>query len=340
MYDKSIYTKQKSDLDKARYQMPSTFEKKVKMKAIVLNQAGSVDKLIYKDIEKPVLKSGEILVKTKDIGMNPMDVHIRSNEQILTLFMGSERPVILGWDIAGEVTEKADDVTDFEIGDPVFGLTRGKGYAEYVAASANMMFRKPENISYREAAAVPVVGITAWEALVKIGNVKKGDRVLIHAGSGGVGYMAIQLAKHLGATVIATSSGKNRDFVLSMGADHHIDYTKEKFYEVVKDMDFVLDPLGGETRERSLDVVRNTGIIVTIVPPQFEDAQKKAQEKGVNLVLLRGQGNKEEMAALAGLLHDGTLKVHISAFYPFSQMAEAHLQMESKRTVGKIVVEL
>lgn len=310
------------------------------MQAILLHEAGGIDKLTYQDIEKPVVKSGEMLVKVKAIGLNPMDVHIRGNEQILTRFVGSERPAILGWDISGEVVEKADDVTDFAIGDAVFGLTKGKGYAEYVAVKANMMAHKPANISYNEAAAVPVVGVTAWEALIKLGNVKKGDTVLIHAGSGGVGYTAIQLAKHLGATVIATSSGKNRDFVLSQGADQHIDYTTEKFYDVVKEVDFVLDSIGGETRDRSLDVVKKNGTIVSIVPPQFEEAQKKAQEKGVHLMLLLGQGNKEEMESLAELLQKGVLKVHISAVYPFSKMADAHLQIESKRTVGKIVVEL
>jgi NADPH:quinone reductase-like Zn-dependent oxidoreductase len=310
------------------------------MKAIVLNEAGGVDKLIYQDIEKPVLKSGEILVKTKDIGMNPMDVLIRSNEQLLTLFIGKERPAVLGWDIAGDVVETADDVTDFAIGDAVFGLTHGKGYAEYVAVKTDIIAHKPDNTSYQEAAAVPVVGIAAWEALIKFGNVKKGDRVLIHAASGGVGYMAVQLAKHLGATVIATSSGKNRDFVLSLGADQHIDYTAEKFYEVVNDVDFVLDPIGGETRMQSINVVKKGGTIVSIVPMNYEAAEEKAREKGVNLVIQRGRGNKEEIESLAGLLRQGILKVHISGVYPFTQMADAHLQIASKRTVGKIVVEL
>ena len=291
-------------------------------------------------MDKPVLKSGEILVKVKDIGMNPMDVLIRNSEQFLTLFMGNERPAILGWDISGEVVEKADDVTDFEIGDAVFGLTHGKGYAEYVAVKTDLITHKPEKISFGEAASVPVVGIAAWEALIKYGNVKRGDRVLIHAASGGVGYIAVQLAKHLGAYVIATSSGKNRDFVLSLGADEHIDYTTQQFYDVVKDVDFVLDSLGGETRMGSIDVVRKGGIIVSIVPMQYEEAQEKAHEKGVNLIIQRGQGNKEEMESLAKLLQEGALKVHISAVYPFSQMADAHLQIASKRTVGKIVVEL
>src|SRR5581483_4264385 len=128
------------------------------MRAIVLHEAGGIDKLIYQDIEKPVLKSGEMLVKVKAIGINPMDVHIRGNEQILTRFLGSERPAMLGWDISGDVVEKADDVTGFDIGDAVFGLTQGKGYAEYVAVKPDMMAHKPENIGYREAAAVPVVG--------------------------------------------------------------------------------------------------------------------------------------------------------------------------------------
>jgi len=308
------------------------------MKTIVLHEAGGADKLTYEDRAKPVLHPGEMLVKVKDIGMNPMDVHIRSNEQILTLFLGSERPAVLGWDISGEVVEKAADVTDFHIGDAVFGLTRGRGYAEYVAVKTDLFVHKPRNVSYQEAAALPVVGITAWEALVVLGNVKKGDRVLIHAGSGGVGHIAIQLAKHLGATVIATSSGKNRDFVLSLGADQHIDYTTERFYEVLSDIDFVLDPIGGETRVQSFDVIKKSGIIVTIVPPKFEEAEKIAAQKGINLVLLRGQGNKKELEALAALLGSGVLTPRVTAVYPFAQMQEAHRAIESKRTVGKIVV--
>lgn len=128
--------------------------------------------------------------------------------------------------------------------------------------------------------------------------------------------------------------------MLSLGADQHIDYTAEKFYEVVRDVDFVLDSLGGDTRMQSIDVVKKGGTIVSIVPVQFEAAQEKALEKDVNLIILRGEGNKEEMESLARLLQEGVLKVRISAVYPFSQMADAHLQIESKRTVGKIVIEL
>ncbi|UPK69959.1 NADP-dependent oxidoreductase [Chitinophaga filiformis] len=310
------------------------------MKAILLNEAGGTDKLIYQDIEKPQISSGHILVKIKAIGLNPMDVYIRSNEQMIDHFLGTERPVILGWDIAGDIVEKADDVIDFEKGDAVFGITMGKAYAEYVAVNASMMANKPENISYQEAAGIPVAGVTAWEALVKSGNIKKGDRVLIHAGSGGVGHIAIQLAKHFGATVIATSSAKNRDFVLSLGADQHIDYTSEKFNELLRDVDLVLDTIGGETREQSIDVVKQGGTIVSIVPPLPDALEQKARSKGVNLELLIAQGDKAELGSLATLLNKGGVKVHVSAVYPFTDMARAHQAIETKRTIGKIVVDL
>ena len=310
------------------------------MKAIVLNEAGGVDKLIYHDMEKPSVKVGEILIKVKALGLNPMDVIIRSDEQLLTSFLGIERPAILGWDVAGEVAEIGPQVTGFEIGDPVFALTNGRGYAEYVAVSAELAVLKPENISYDEAAAVPVAAIAAWQALVTIGKVKAGKKVLIHAGSGGVGHFAIQIAKHLGATVIATSSDKNRSFILSLGADEHIDYTTQKFYEELRDIDFVLDTIGGETLERSIDVVKKGGSIVTIIPPLAEGFKEKARERGVNLSLLIAQGSKEEMEALASLLSTGAIKAYVSAVYPFSQMADAHTAIETKRTTGKIVVEL
>lgn len=310
------------------------------MKAILLNEAGGTDKLTYQDIEKPKINNGQVLVKIKAIGLNPMDVYIRASEQLLSQFLGIERPAILGWDIAGDIVEKADDVIDFEKGDAVFGVTMGKAYAEYVAVNANMMVHKPENISYQEAAGIPVAGVTAWEALIKSGNIKKGDKVLIHAGSGGVGHIAIQLAKHFGATVIATSSAKNRDFVLSLGADQHIDYASEKFNELLRDVDLVLDTIGGETREQSIDVVKRGGTIVSIVPPIPDDLEQKARSKGVNLKLLIAQGNKAELESLAALLNKGEVKIHVSASYPFTDMVNAHHAIETKRTTGKIVVDL
>jgi NADPH:quinone reductase-like Zn-dependent oxidoreductase len=311
------------------------------MRAIVVPEAGGTDKLTYADIDKPVVKAGEILVKVKAVGINPMDALIRGNAQMLTAFLGEERPAILGWDVAGEVAEIGAQVTGFEMGEPVFALLpQGRGYAAYVAVRADLTVRKPANISYEEAAAVPIAGIVAWEALVEIGKVKKGDHVLIHAGAGGVGHFAVQLAKHLGATVTATASAKNRDFVLSLGADQVIDYTSQQFEEVLTALDFVLDTIGGETLERSIGLVKKGGSIVTIIPPVAENVQEKARASGINLTLLIGQGSQQGMQALATLLSTGALKAHVSAVYPFSEMAHAHTAIESRRTVGKIVVKL
>ncbi|MFV0378312.1 MAG: NADP-dependent oxidoreductase [Mangrovibacterium sp.] len=252
------------------------------MKAIILNQAGSADNLIYQNIEKPSPKSGEVLIKTKALGINPMDVFIRSSEQMLTAFLGDKRPAILGWDVAGEISGIGENVTNFKIGDPVFTSVSGGGYAEFAISSEATTMPIPENISFREAAAVPVAALTAWQGLVKKGKLKKGDKVLIHAGSGGVGHFAIQIAKNLGAYVITTSSAKNKDFVMSVGADQHIDYQAQMFYNVLSEIDVVFDTIGGETRERSFDVLKKGGILVSVVPPLTPELQKLADEKGVN----------------------------------------------------------
>lgn len=310
------------------------------MKAIVLNQAGSVDNFIYQEIEKPTPQKGEILIKTKYVGINPMDAIVRSNEQLLTHFLGEKRPVILGWDVSGDVVEIGEGITDFKIGDAVFTCVLGGGYAEYVIAKSEHTVHKPNNISYQEAAAVPIAAIPAWQALVKIAQVKQGDKVLVHAGSGGVGHFAIQIAKSYGAYVIATSSAKNKDFVLSLGADRHIDYQTENFYDVLSDIDIVFDTVGGETREHSFDILKKGGTLVSIIPPSTSELEAKAVEKDIVLTILVGDVNKKVMTALATLLQNGKLKPHVSTNFAFSQMVEAHKTIESKRTVGKIVVEI
>lgn len=310
------------------------------MKAIILNEAGDIDKLVHADIPKPTLKAGQILIKTKTIGINPMDVYIRNSEPLITSFLGAGRPAILGWDVAGDVVEMAPDITGFNISDAVFGLINGGGYAEYVAIRADLAVPIPANSSYNAAAAVPVAAITAWQALVKVGRIKKGDHVLIHAGAGGVGHFAIQIAKHIGATVVATSSARNRDFVLSQGADRHIDYTTEKFDDVLSDMDLVLDSVGHDTLDRSVDIVRPGGAIVTIVPPIPAPIQDKARERGVNLSLVIGQEDGNDMRTLGTLLAEGVLRPHIAAVYPFADMAAAHTAVATRRTAGKIVVQI
>jgi len=314
------------------------------MKAYVLNEAGGVENLVLSEIEKPEIKADEVLVETKAISINPVDVKVRLVEEVLTMILGTEdRPVILGWDIAGTVVAVGEEVSGFEVGDKVFGMVnfpgQGKAYAEYVASPASHLAIMPEKVTFEEAAATTLATLTALQVLQP--RVKKGDRILIHAGSGGVGHFAIQIAKGLGAYVISTSSGKNRDFIMSLGADEHIDYREQKFEEVLSDIDFVLDGMGGKVLEKSLKVVKDGGKIVSLPTHQFpEDLQSEADQRNVELEFVLVQSSGEDMNTLKGMLEADELKPHVSKIFPFENMADAHLQIESGRTVGKIIVTL
>jgi NADPH:quinone reductase-like Zn-dependent oxidoreductase len=313
------------------------------MKAIILEKAGGVENLIHKDVEQPLPNENEVLVKVKAISINPVDFKVRSIEEVLTMIYGEERPAILGWDIAGTVVSVGDKVTQFKNGDNVFGMVnfpgQGNAYAEFVAAPDNHLAKMPENVSFEDAAATTLAALTALQVLE--GRVKKDDRVLIHAGSGGVGHFAIQIAKHLGVYVVTTSSFKNRDFVLSLGADEHIDYRSKAFEEVVSDMDFVLDPFNGDILLNSVKVVKDGGSIISLPTPQFsDDVMKLAEERNVNVSFLLVQSNGKDMNTLKELLENGTIKPHVSKTFPFAEMGNAHLELESGRTVGKVVVNL
>jgi NADPH:quinone reductase-like Zn-dependent oxidoreductase len=182
--------------------------------------------------------------------------------------------------------------------------------------------------------------LTAWQPLVRGMNIKKGNKILIHGASGGVGHYAVQIAKYLGAEVTATSSGKNRDFVMSLGADKHIDYQTENFWEEIKDVDFVFDTVGGETMEHSIDIVKPGGTIISILALTKEDLKSKAKEQNVHLSLWGLQFNGEDLRAFADLMSKGIIKSHIAKTFPFTAMAEAHAQVETRRTTGKIVLTM
>lgn len=311
------------------------------MKAYVLNEAGGIENLVLSEIEQPSPIADEVLVEVKAISINPVDVKVRPVEEVLNLIVGAERPVILGWDIAGTVAAVGDNVTQFEPGDAVFGMVNfpghGKGYAEFVAAPETHLAKMPEGTSFEEAAATTLAALTALQVLQL--RVKQGDRVLIHAGSGGVGHFAIQIAKHLGACVVATSSAKNRDFVMSLGADEHIDYREQKFEEVASDINFVLDGMGGEVLDNSLKVVKDGGAIVSLPTHEFSEALKAtAEPRNVKLEFVLVTSNGEDMNTLKGLLETGVLKPHVSKTFPFAELAKAHEQIESGRTVGKVIV--
>ncbi|MET3115446.1 NADPH:quinone reductase-like Zn-dependent oxidoreductase [Pedobacter sp. CG_S7] len=315
------------------------------MKAIVLEKFGGVENLRYKEVEKPEIKANEVLIKAKAISVNPVDVKVRSREAPLAEDLAGHHPLILGWDVSGEVVKVGDEVTKFQLGDEVFGMVNfvghGKAYAEYVAASADQLALKPENINHLEAAASTLAALTAWQAFDSYGKLRPKDRVLIHAASGGVGHFAVQIAKHLGAYVIATATAANREFVLGLGADEHIDYKAVCFEEVLDDVDFVLEAIGGENFQKSVHVLKPFGTIVTLPSGHTLDDEAAARQKQLHACYFMSvYSSGRNMQTIASLLEKEIIKPHISHVFGFKEMDKAHLQIETGHTVGKVVVNL
>lgn len=311
------------------------------MKAIVLKEVGNVDNLEYVELVKPTISEGEVLIKVKAISINPVDVKSRAGKGVYGRIK-TENPLILGWDISGIVEETKS--SDFKVGDEVFGMVNfpghGKAYAEYVAAPSSQLALKPQNVSFEDAAASTLVALTAYQALVHHANIQPGQNVLVHAASGGVGHIAVQIAKYLGAKVTGTSSAKNKDFVLSLDADSHIDYHGFDWESAGRTFDFVLDTIGGDNIDHSLEVTKEGGSIISIPTGLNEEVTSKAESKGVKGYFILVQSSGEDMKHIASLLESGAVKPHVSKIFPFEQMREAHLEQETGRTVGKIVVAL
>ena len=317
------------------------------MRAITLQQNGGIENLVLAEVAKPAIAPGEVLVQVKAISINPVDAFVRRSEQALLGYVQpkpGEKNIIIGWDISGVITEVGPEVSGFKTGDAVFGMVNfkgaGKAYAEYVAAPAHHLALKPANVSHEEAAGATLAALTAWQALVVHGKVKSGEKVLIHAAAGGVGHYAVQIAKHLGAYVIGTASAVNRDFVLSLGADEFIDYTRERFEEKVTDADMVLEALPADHVEKSLKAVKRGGRIVSLLAHFDESLAQKAVEKGVMTQRPTVSSNGDDMKAIAALLEKGQLHSHISQTFRFEDLPKAHLQIETGRTRGKIVVQV
>jgi NADPH:quinone reductase-like Zn-dependent oxidoreductase len=313
------------------------------MKAIILKDFGGVDQLQTIDLPVPAPAADEVLVQLKSISINPVDYKTRQGKGMASRIK-DQLPAILGWDISGVITQVGADVHDFRPGDEVFSMIEfpklAKAYAEYVVAKPAELAIKPANISHDEAAAATLAALTAWQALTTKGNIKKGDRVLIHAASGGVGHYAVQMAKHLGAYVIGTSSAANKDFVLSLGADEHIDYKARPVKDAVSNVDFILDPLGGTNTEDSLTIVKKGGTVICIVHAFNDTLLQKAQELGVNAHNIMVYPSGDDMKIIAGFLEKGIVKSHVSKTFPFAQMGDAHLLLETGRTVGKVTLTL
>ena len=312
------------------------------MKAIQINEAGGTDKLIYAELPIPVISDDEVLLQVKAISINPVDVKSRAGKGVFGR-LKDELPLILGWDISG-IVEQAGSNSGFSKGDEVFGMVNfpghGKGYAEFVAAPASHLALKPANITHAEAAAATLAALTAYQAIVLKANVQAGQKVLVHAASGGVGHYAVQIAKHLGAEVTGTSSAKNKDFVVSLGADYHIDYHGYNWAASTNEYDFIFDTVGGDNIDNSLEVAKSGSTLISIPTGLNEAVTEKAKAKGVNGYFFMVSSNGDDMNVLAEWLEKGIIKSHVSETFDFKDMALAHEYVESGRTVGKVVVVL
>jgi NADPH:quinone reductase-like Zn-dependent oxidoreductase len=311
------------------------------MKAIILERAGDAGQLQLKELPLPEIKDDEVLIKTRAISVNPVDIKTRSGKSLYKELKEHNSFIILGWDVSGTVESIGKIVTQFEVGDDVFGMVNfpghGKAYAEYVAAPEQHLAEKPKNISHESAAAATLAALTAWQALVTHGKVKKGWKVVIQAASGGVGHYAVQIAKHIGAFVIGTSSAANKEFVMRLGADEHIDYKQNAVDDLIRDADFVLDPIGGENIDHSLNAVKKGGTVIMLPSLHKDLIGERAKAKGVNGFFFSVESNGADIRQLASLLEKGIIRSHVSQTFPFEKMADAHRQIETGKTQGKIV---
>ena len=308
------------------------------MKAIVVHEYGGPEVLKYEDVPRPEPKEDQILVRVIAAGVNPVDGLIRSG--MFAKYEKAAFPMIPGADIAGVVEKAGSKITKFRMGDPVYAyisLKNSGGYAEYAVATEGEASPKPKSLTYVEAAAVPVVALTAWQALIDIAKLSTGQTVLIHGGSGGVGSFAIQIAKDRGAKVIATASTANQDLLKELGADVAIDYTKTKFEDVAKDVDVVLDSIGKDTLARSYGVVKKGGFIVTLVA---RVDQAELDKHGIRGASLSVKPDSNELAEIGKLIDENQIKVVVSQTFPLADAAKAQEQVATRHTRGKIVLKI
>jgi NADPH:quinone reductase-like Zn-dependent oxidoreductase len=306
------------------------------MKAVRIHAYGDRSVLQFEDTPKPEVKPDDALVRIVAAAVNPIDWKIRQGH--LKAFVPYVFPLTLGWDFSGVIEALGSEVSSFAVGDAVFSrpdVRRDGSYAEYIAVRAVELARKPKTISHVEAASIPLVGITAWESIVAVGALAAGQTALIHAASGGVGSLAVQIAKWRGAHVIATTSKANVELVRSLGADQVIDYRNERFAEKVKDVDLVIDTIGGEVQASSWSVLRRDGILVsTVSVPSVE----RAAALGVRSAHILIGPDAAVLDQLAGLVDSGKLRTLIGGEFALQNIADAHALSETSRTVGKIVI--
>lgn len=308
-----------------------------KMKAVCLERFGGPEALELEDIDQPQAGPGEVLIKVHAASVNPVDYKIRSGKY--SIVKEDQLPKVLGRDISGTIVSCGEGVTLFKPGDEVYAvLDRDHGgYAEYVALSADLCVRKPAKLDHTAAAAVPLAGLTAWQGLFDYGDLLPGQSVLIHGGGGGVGHFAVQFAKACGARVATTVSAQDKDFVRSLGADQAIDYKAERFEDVVKDVDLVFDLVGGDTQERSWDVLKDGGTMISTLAKPSKQRAMEHHARATNYV---AHPDAEELGEIGQLIDEGRVTPHVDATYPLEQAADAQQRLERKHTQGKIVLQI
>lgn len=303
------------------------------MKAVVIKEYGNNDVVQFIDVACPQPAAGEVLIKVHAAGVNPVDWKIRDGAGQR---MGMTLPIHLGGEIAGTVEKLGDGVQNHRVGDAVFGIIRTGGFAEYAVAKASDVVAKPASLDFVHAAAVPLGALTAWQAMFDDAKLAGGQKILITSTSGGVGSLAVQLAKNRGAYVVGLASGRNEAFVRGLGVDAFVDYTQQAFEDVVHDMDVVYDLVGHDTFERAFQTLKKGGFLVTSVAfPKDE-----AQQFGVSVKRGFCLPNAEELTAIRELVDAGKLKVHVSTVLPLAEVRQALDLSKSGHTRGKIVLDI
>jgi NADPH:quinone reductase-like Zn-dependent oxidoreductase len=297
------------------------------MRAALVRETGGPEVLNVEEVDEPQPEDGQVLVKVHAASVNPIDWKIRRGLHEVPL------PAVLGNDFSGVV--EASQAPAFTDADEVFGIAASGSYAEYATAPAATIAKKPAGISHEQAAAIPVAGNTAWQALFDVGGLEEGKTALVAGASGGVGHLAVQFAKHAGASVIGTASGRNRDFVLGLGADEFVDYTAGDVGEAVSGVNVAFDTVGGETTAGLAPVLAEGGVLVTIAgnPPE-----EVAEERGARAELLVATPNPEHLAEIAKLVESGDVRIELAESLPLDQIRRAHELSESGHTRGKIVI--
>ena len=308
------------------------------MKAVRIHNYGGPEVLKYEEAPRPQPGEGEILIRVYAAGVNPADWKVREGH--FKQLVQHKFPLILGWDLSGVIEEVGPGVSQFKMDDEVFSkpdTSRDGAYAEYIVVRESEVALKPRSMHHVYAAAVPLAGLTAWQALFDIGQLQPGQRILIHGGSGGVGHIAVQLAKWKGAHVIATASTKNQALLRHLGARETIDYTKQPFEDVAHKIDIVLDTIGGETQERSWKVLKEGGLLASIVQPPDAEKAKKFSVRGA---FVWSQPSGKKLAEISSLIDADHLKVVLDRIVPLSEARRAHELSQNGHVRGKIVLRV